>query len=62
MTRFGDECFDPKLVVGNHVRISHWTHVVCTNSVTIGDHVLIGSKVIITDHNHGTFGQMLPRP
>jgi lipopolysaccharide O-acetyltransferase len=42
--------------IGNHVRISNWTHIACTNSVTIGDHVLIGSKVIITDHNHGHFG------
>ncbi len=54
--RYRDERFTPRLVIGKHVRISHWSHIACTNSVTIGDHVLIGSKVIITDHNHGLFG------
>lgn len=56
VTRYGNQLFNPKLRIGNHVRISSWTHIACTNSVTIGDHVLIGSKVIITDHNHGRFG------
>src|SRR5882757_2330054 len=54
--RYGSESFHPRLVIGNHVRVSHWSHIACTYSVTIGDHVLIGSKVVITDHNHGTFG------
>lgn len=44
------------ILIRSHVRVSHWGHIACTNSITIGDHVLIGSKVIITDHNHGTFG------
>lgn len=56
ITRYGNERFAPKLVIGNHVRVSHWTHIACTHSVIIGDDVLIGSKVIITDHNHGSFG------
>jgi lipopolysaccharide O-acetyltransferase len=56
ITRYGSQRFNPKLVIGNHVRISHWSHIACTHSVIIGDHVLIGSKVIITDHNHGSFG------
>ena len=55
ITHHGEEHFAPRLVLGKHVRISHWTHIACANSVTIGDHVLIGSKVIITDHNHGFF-------
>jgi lipopolysaccharide O-acetyltransferase len=62
VTRYGDERFSPKLVIGNHVHISHWSHIACTNSVTIGDHVLIGSKVIITDHNHGLFGANATSP
>ncbi len=56
VTHYGDQVFTPSLIIGNHVRISHWTHIACTNSVIIGNHVLIGSKVMITDHNHGTFG------
>jgi lipopolysaccharide O-acetyltransferase len=60
--RYGNERFEPKLVIGKHVRISHWSHIACTHSVTIGDHVLIGSKVIITDHNHGSFGTNATSP
>lgn len=56
VTRYGEQTFSPRLKIGNHVRISQWSHIACTNSIVIGDHVLIGSKVIITDHNHGHFG------
>jgi len=55
ITRYQEQRFNPKLIIGHHVRISHWSHIACTNSVTIGDHVLIGSKVVVTDHNHGVF-------
>lgn len=56
LTRYRDQCFSPRLVIGSFVQVSNWCHIACTHSVTIGDHVLIGSKVIITDHNHGIFG------
>lgn len=56
ITQYRDQRFTPKISIGSHVRVSHWSHITCTNSVTIGDHVLIGSKVMITDHNHGSFG------
>lgn len=56
VSRYGGQNFHPKLKIGKNVSVSHWTHIACTNSVTIGDHVLIGSKVMITDHNHGYLG------
>lgn len=62
ITHYASEKFSPKLKIGNHVSISHWSHIACTHSVTIGDHVLIGSKVLITDHNHGYFGQGATSP
>lgn len=55
VSRFNDERFMPRLVIGKHVRASRWVHVAVTNRVEIGDHVLIGSKVLITDHNHGSY-------
>ena len=56
VTHYGNQMLNPKLIIGEHVRISQWSHIACANSITIGNHVLIGSKVIITDHNHGYFG------
>jgi len=56
VSRYGDQSFHPRLVIGRHVRLSHWCHITCNHAVTIGDHVLMGSKVFIGDHNHGSYG------
>lgn len=55
VTRYYDERFSPKIVIGNRVRVSQWVHIAATNYVEIGDDVLIGSKVVIIDHNHGQY-------
>ncbi len=48
--------YQPRIVIGEHVSVSRWSHIAATHSVEIGDGVLIGSRVIITDHNHGQYG------
>jgi lipopolysaccharide O-acetyltransferase len=53
--RFNDQTFSPKIVVGKHVRISHNVHIAATHQVEIGDNVLMGSMVMISDHNHGFY-------
>jgi lipopolysaccharide O-acetyltransferase len=57
VTKYNDQFFSPRIVIGQHVRISHFVHIAATNFVEIGDHVLMGSKVMITDHNHGHYSQ-----
>jgi acetyltransferase-like isoleucine patch superfamily enzyme len=53
----GDESTTGKLVrFGKHVSINDYVHIGAIQSVVIGDRVLIGSKVLITDHNHGSYG------
>jgi lipopolysaccharide O-acetyltransferase len=52
-----DQTFSPRIIIGNDVSISRWCHIAATNRIEIGDGVLIGSKVLITDHNHGRFGE-----
>lgn len=42
--------------IGDNVAVSRWSHIAATHRVEIGDGVLIGSRVIITDHNHGQYG------
>lgn len=54
-TAYADQTFSPSIVIGNDVCISRWSHIAATHYVEIGDGVLIGSKVIITDHNHGQY-------
>ena len=57
ISRYKDQSFSPRIIIGNHVRISQWVHIAATHYVDIGDNVLIGSKVIITDHNHGQYSR-----
>jgi lipopolysaccharide O-acetyltransferase len=55
ITRYSTQRFSPQVLIGNRVRVSQWVHIAATHYVEIGDDVLIGSKVIITDHNHGRY-------
>jgi lipopolysaccharide O-acetyltransferase len=55
--RHNEQNFTPRIVIGKHVRVSHSVHIAATNLVEIGDHVLMGSKVMITDHNHGQYSR-----
>ena len=47
--------FAPRIIIGDDVSISRWCHIAATNLVEIGDGVLIGSKVLVTDHSHGQY-------
>jgi lipopolysaccharide O-acetyltransferase len=47
--------FSPQIVIGRNVSMSRWSHITCAKRIYIGDGVLIGSKVIIADHNHGEY-------
>lgn len=62
ITVYNQQRFTPTIVIGNHVRVSQSVHIAATNYVEIGDHTLIGSKVIITDHNHGQYANAHTRP
>ena len=49
--------FSPKLVIGSNVSMSDDVHIACINEISIGNNVLLASKIFITDHNHGEYGQ-----
>ena len=50
---FGDQKFTPEIIIGDHVCFNYDCHIGCINKIIIGDHVLIGSRVLIIDHAHG---------
>lgn len=56
-----DSCSGPILSIGRDVEINDSVHIAATNSVSIGDRVLIASKVFITDHNHGCYKGSAPQ-
>jgi len=47
----------PLIRIGAHVAVNDYVHIGAVDSITIGDRVLIGSKVLITDHDHGSYGK-----
>lgn len=57
ISRYNDQKFSPKIVIGDHVHISRQVQIAATHLVKIGDNVLIGSGVLITDHNHGQYSE-----
>lgn len=44
------------LHIGKNVQINDYVHISALENVTIGDNVLIASKVFISDLNHGSYG------
>lgn len=53
--QYGDQRFEPRLVIGPHARLSDNVHIGCLRQITIGAHLLCGSRVLISDHAHGSY-------
>ncbi len=51
----GDRKYTPRLIIKDNVAVNDMVHIAATNSVEIGNNVLIASKVFISDHNHGVY-------
>lgn len=44
----------PNLTIGSNCNFGAYNHITCTNEVTIGNNVLTGKWVTISDNSHGT--------
>ena len=45
------------LIIGNNCRIGEYTHITAINKIEIGDGLLTGRFVIVTDHSHGDISE-----
>jgi len=45
---------EPHITIGNRCCFGAFNHVTCTNSINIGDDLLTGKWVTITDNSHGS--------
>lgn len=43
------------VLMGDGVQLNDYVHIAAIENVTIGNNVLIASRVFISDHNHGDF-------
>ena len=46
--------FSPQIIVGNNCAIGAYNHITCINKIVLGDGLLTGKWVTITDNSHGT--------
>ena len=52
--QYGDQQFVPELKIGSDCFIGAWNHITCVNRIVIGNGLLTGKWVTITDNSHGT--------
>lgn len=47
------QVMDPELTIGQWCNFGSYNHITCTNKITIGNNILTGKWVTITDNSHG---------
>lgn len=53
-TKYGKQKFPAaSITIGNHCNIGEYNHITACNKITIGDGLLTGRYVIISDNSHG---------
>lgn len=58
-----EQVFSPELIIGDRVSVGEYVHIGCNHRIVIGNDVLMGSKIYITDHNHGVYrGEVADSP
>ncbi len=51
--KYGDQSFTPEIILGDNCSIGEDSHITAINSVRLGNSVLLGKKILITDNAHG---------
>ena len=52
-SRYKDKTYKPEVTIGNNCIFGGYLHLTCCNSITIGNDVLTGRWVTITDNSNG---------
>lgn len=49
-----------KLIIGKNCKMGDYVHIAAGERVEIGENVLMGSKILISDLNHGNYSEVCP--
>jgi len=55
VTSYQSQRFQPQIAIGDAVCFSDGVHISSIASVAIGSHCLFGSRIYVSDHNHGVY-------
>ena len=55
VTSYRSQEFDPRITIGDYVCFSDAVHISAIASITIGSNCLFGSRIYVSDHNHGIY-------
>lgn len=53
--KYKNQTFSPLIIIGKDCNIGEYSHITATNKIVIGNGVLTGKRVTISDNNHGFF-------
>lgn len=54
-TSYKGATFQPRIIIGNGCTIRNRNHITAINKIQIGNNLLTGNDVLISDNNHGAF-------
>ncbi len=55
VTSYNGQPHTPQLILGDDITLSSNVHIACLHRIHIGDGLLAGSHVLISDHTHGFY-------
>jgi len=55
VTSWRSQRFGSHIAIGDHVWFSENVHISSIESISIGSHCLFGSRIYVSDHNHGIY-------
>lgn len=55
VTSYRSQQFQPQIAIGDHVSFSDGVHISSIFDIVIGSHCLFGSRIYVSDHNHGAY-------
>ncbi|MEQ3053611.1 MULTISPECIES: DapH/DapD/GlmU-related protein [Bacteroides] len=53
MQRENSKAYSPSIIIGDNCHIGEYTHITAITDITIGNNVLTGRYVLISDNSHG---------
>lgn len=51
--KYKSQLFTPSIIIGDNCSIGDYSHITCINAIRIGNNVLTGKNILITDNSHG---------